>query len=197
MSVRLVSVVVLIFASLSMRGQQTSDSLISISSDTLRMVKGKKVINIDTYAARFNPRKALLYSAIFPGSGQVYNKKYWKLPIVYGGFATTVYLVTFYQDSYLTRKNELFTLVSDGALISPTGYRENQLRRLVDRSKRERDFWSIVTGFWYILQLVDAHVDAHLKEFDVNPQLQVSLEPIMENNPMIGRSTGVALVIKF
>ena len=197
MIVRLVIAAVLIFASFSIRGQVASDSLSSLNSDTLRILKGKRIITIDSYAARFNPRKAILYAAIFPGSGQVYNKKYWKLPIVYGGFAAGVYLVTVFQDIYLTRKNELYVLLNDGTSLSPTGFSENQLRRLVDSSKRERDFFSILTGFWYILQLVDAHVDAHLKEFDVNPQLQVKLEPVIESNPMNGNSAGVALVFKF
>lgn len=197
MIVRIAFVAVLIFSALSIRGQVATDTLSSINSDTLRVLKGKRVVTIDSYAARFDPRKAILFAAIFPGSGQVYNKKYWKLPIVYGGFAASIYLVSVFQDIYLTRKNELFVLLNDGTSLSPTGFTENQLRRLVDSSKRERDFYSILTGFWYVLQLVDAHVDAHLKEFDVNPQLQVKLEPMIDSNPMNGNSAGIALVFKF
>jgi hypothetical protein len=90
----------------------------------------------------------------------------------------------------------LFNLLDDGTL-SPQGFNETQLRKIVDDSKRERDFFTILTGFWYILQLVDAHVDAHLKEFDLNPQLQVRLEPMIDNNPLNGQSAGLALKFKF
>ena len=72
-----------------------------------------------------------------------------------------------------------------------------QLRRIVDQSRRERDFMIILMGGMYILQMVDAHVDAHLKEFDINPRLQVSIEPNIEQNMMTGRTTGFAVVFKF
>lgn len=119
------------------------------------------------------------------------------MPLVYGGFAASVYLVTVYQDLYFTYKNELYVLLNDGSLKSPSGFNEATLRKVINKSKRERDFFSIVTGFWYILQLVDAHVDSHLKEFDVNPQLQVRLEPVVESNPLNGQSVGLALKFKF
>ena len=197
MSLRSSLAVILVLTAFIARGQNETDQSSSLSSDSIRITKGNKVITIDSYAARFDPRTALLYAAIFPGSGQIYNKKYWKVPLVYGGFAAGIYLVSSYQDLYLQYKNELFGILSDGSLKSPTGYTEAQLRRLVNVYKRERDFFSIVTVFWYVLQLVDAHVDAHLKEFDVNPQLQVKLEPVIESNQMTGKSAGIALKFKF
>jgi hypothetical protein len=167
-------------------------------TDTLPAFKGKKVITIESYAKRFDPRKALLYAAIFPGSGQAYNKKYWKMPIVYGGFAATIYVISFYQGEYNKYKSELFSILNEpGKTTSPSGYTEDQLRSLVSRNRRERDFYTALTGLWYVLQMVDAHVDAHLKEFDLNPQLQVRLEPSMNNDPYTGRSTGLSLKLRF
>ncbi|MEQ8302125.1 MAG: DUF5683 domain-containing protein [Cyclobacteriaceae bacterium] len=173
-----------------------SDTLRTIPADALRLDQGKEVIDIDTYAARFDPRKAILYAAILPGAGQVYNKKYWKVPLVYGGFATGIFFIDFYQKRYLEFKSELYTLLDTGE-TPESGFDEAQLRNIVDKSKRERDFFTILTGFWYILQLVDAHVDAHLKEFDVNPQLRVSIEPMVQENMFIGRSSGLSLTFKF
>lgn len=193
---RSIFIVFFVFSSFLGFAQADQDTLITIPADTLRLERGKKVITLETYAARFNPRKALLYSAIFPGSGQIYNKKYWKVPLVYGGFATGVFFINFYQDRYVTYKGQLFNFLDDGTL-SPEGFNETQLRKIVDDSKRERDFFTILTGFWYVLQLVDAHVDAHLKEFDLNPQLQVKLEPMIDNNPLNGQSAGLALKFKF
>jgi hypothetical protein len=72
-----------------------------------------------------------------------------------------------------------------------------QLRTIVDKARRERDFMVILMGGMYLLQMVDAHVDSHLKEFDLNPNLQVSIEPAMRQNAMTGTTTGLALVFKF
>lgn len=172
-------------------------------SDSILLRKGNKIITIESYARRFNPRKALLYSAVFPGAGQFYNKKYWKVPLVYGGFATLLIVVKSYQDQHVNFRNDLFALVSNKTtstnpnLKSPQGYTEQQLRAVVDKARRERDYFIILTGFWYLLQMVDAHVDAHLKEFDLNPQLRVRVEPMMDQSYLTGRSTGLALKIKF
>jgi len=163
-------------------------------------VGNRTVEEIESYAKNYDPRKAMLYAAIIPGMGQAYNKKYWKMPLVYGGFGALVYGANFYHGLYLGFKSDLFTLINDptsGGGLSPDGLTTDQLRNVVDRTRRERDFFIILTGFFYILQMVDAHVDAHLKEFDLNPKLQLTIEPTMENNSMIGRSTGLALKIKF
>jgi|LNFM01.1.fsa_nt_gb hypothetical protein len=167
-------------------------------ADTLSQ-DSRPVEPIESYAKRYDPRKAMLYAAVMPGAGQFYNKKYWKMPLVYGGFAGFVYGINFYQENYLRYKEELFGLINDpsNGSLSPSGLTEDQLRTLVDQTRRERDFLIILTGFFYILQMVDAHVDAHLKEFDLNPKLQVRLEPMMENDLLIGRNTGLVLKIRF
>ena len=148
-------------------------------------------------AQRFNPRKAILYAAVLPGSGQVYNKKYWKLPIVYGGFGILIYQVSFYQQQYNLYLGQLYSSINDPTATNPNGYSQDQLRSLVDEARRERDYFMVLTGFWYILQLVDAHVDSHLKEFEINPKLKVSLQPHSERSSLMGRSNGVRLLFKF
>src|SRR6478609_11624025 len=153
------------------------DTTKTATIDTLPAFKGKRVITIESYAKRFDPRKALLYSAVFPGSGQAYNKKYWKMPLVYGGFAVGIYVVSVYQGYYITYKNLLFDMLNDPTIKTTSPYTEDQLRQLVTTNRRQRDYFSALTALWYILQMVDAHVDAHLKEFDLNPQLQVRVEP--------------------
>ncbi len=177
----------------------------SAPSDSLIIQKSDQVITLESYAKRFNPRKALLYSAVLPGMGQFYNRKYWKVPLVYGGFAALFVVAKNYHDQNVKFRNDLFALVSQmnanpstaATLKSPLGYTETQLRSVVDKSRRERDYFIILSSFWYLLQLVDAHVDAHLKEFDLNPKLQVNLEPSFDSSGLTGRTTGVALKIKF
>jgi len=167
-------------------------------ADTLAQ-DDRPVEKIESYASRYDPRKALFYAAILPGMGQAYNKKYWKMPFVYGGFGFLLYVDAFYQSEYLKYREQLFEVVNNPSSggVSPEGLTEDQLRTLVNQAKRERDFFIIITGFWYILQMVDAHIDSHLKEFDLNPKLQVKIEPMMENNLQMGRSTGIALKIRF
>jgi hypothetical protein len=162
---------------------------------TIRL--GKKVVTIETYAKRFDPRKALFYSAILPGAGQAYNKKYWKIPLVYGGFLGLLYVVKTYDDYETKYKNQLFEIINyPDKQLSPVitnAELEKQLRSVVDSYRRQRDYFIILTGFFYLLQMVDAHVDAHLKEFDLNPKLHVSIEPRI--SPMQG--IGAGLTIRF
>ena len=149
-----------------------------------------------------SPRKAAIRSAILPGWGQIYNKKYWKLPLVYGGFIALGYAINFYQTGYIKYKNELFTnldmgLDQDSDIRPGDVYTTSTYRTVVDQYRRQRDFMIVITGGVYILQMVDALVDAHLKEFDLNPSLKVSWHPSVEQNALIGRTSGVTLVVKF
>lgn len=159
-------------------------------------------VAIRSYAERFDPRKAILFAAVLPGLGQVYNKKYWKLPLVYGGFAVIGYYMNTYNNLYTEYKGYLFDNLEMGLIREndenlEIGRTTGQLRTIVNKARRERDFMIILMGGMYLLQMVDAHVDAHLKEFDLNPQLQVSIEPAMEQNLQAGRTIGLALVMRF
>jgi hypothetical protein len=185
----------LFFSFVAASAQQTppADTLIVESQDTTL---------IKSYATRYSPRKALLYAAVLPGLGQIYNKKYWKLPLVYGGFVSIGYAINFYQQGYKKYKLYLFENLEshpgDENYAHPkVFYTTSSLRTIVNRYRRERDFMVILMGGMYILQMIDAHVDAHLKEFDLNPKLQVSIEPTLEQNSLIGRQTGIALIVKF
>lgn len=154
-------------------------------------------VRMRSYAARFDPQRALLLAAVLPGSGQVYNKKYWKVPLVYGGFAFFGFYIDAYNDGYKKYKGELFEVISTNSRTSSSGFSEGQLRTVVDRYRRERDFFIILAGLWYLLQITDAHVDAHLKEFDVNPNLKVRIEPKLSNDAWAGTQGGLALTFRF
>lgn len=171
---------------------------VKVERDTI-FIENQDTVLMKSYAKRYNPRKALLLAAIVPGLGQIYNKKYWKLPLVYGGFYLIGRQINFYNNIYTTYKFQLFTNLETNTTKSTVYpyYTTDQLRRIVDRSRRERDFMVILMGGMYLLQIIDAHVDAHLKEFDLNPNLRVSLEPTVTQDALIGRQTGVALVLRF
>jgi hypothetical protein len=165
--------------------------------DSVVIMRKGKVITAEEYAARYVPRKALLYSAVLPGMGQVYNKKYWKLPIVYGGFIFLTSIAFGYNDLYNEYKLELYAVIRDANYVPPSGYTEQQLRSVTEYYRRQRDFFLILDGMWYLLQLVDAHVDAHLRDFDLNPQLKVSLGPSLQQHPLYGQASGMAITLKF
>lgn len=165
----------------------TQDELPTLPGDTLAIESG-----YDPGA----PRKAFLYAALLPGLGQAYNKQYWKMPFVYGGFFTFGYIISFYNQRHTNFKGELFNLLEDPAYLPPSGANESQLRTLIDRARRERDYMVVLTGAFYILQIVDAHVDAHLREFDLNPELQVKVKPSFE--PVMTQATlGVGIKFTF
>ena len=170
---------------------------VDLQNDTTKRIGNRKVVTIETYAKRFDPRKALFYSAVLPGAGQVYNKKYWKVPLIYGGLWGLLAVVKYYDGVQLKYKNQLFEIINYPdkqlypGITNPEA--EKELRSRIDFARRQRDYFMILTGFFYILQMVDAHVDAHLKEFDLNPKLHVSVEPRF--SPMQG--IGMGLTFRF
>ena len=204
MTTRFAIILILFVCSTQVMAQETApDSLTVVPGDSLSGV-GPDTVLLKSYATRYNPRKALLYAAVVPGLGQIYNKKYWKLPLVYGGFFGIGYAINFYNESYQEYRDMLFYNLDNGFENDsdynpdhPTGITTGALRTAVDKSRRERDFWVIMMGAMYILQMVDAHVDSHLKECDLNPNLRVSIEPGMDQSALMGRQTSLSLIIKF
>lgn len=182
--------------SIGCRAQDT----VKITRDTI-YIEPQDTVLIKSYADRYNPRKALLYAAVVPGLGQVYNKKYWKLPLVYGGFYWIWSYVDHNNNLYKRYKEHLYYNLEHnltGTAVNPaTNITTDNLRRIVDRARRERDFYVILMGGMYLLQMIDAHVDAHLKEFDLNPNLHAKIKPTFTQEPMVGRLGGVSLRLRF
>ncbi len=195
---------------------------IGLGSDSIVMKKNGKVITIESYAAQYDPKRAIMLAAAVPGLGQIYNKKYWKVPLVFGGFAGLGYAVWWNQDRYLFYRKALFNLLNEpanpvvnpatgltkygnkvfgGTLYYPVGANgavtKEVARNAVTKYRRDRDYMLIMTFIFYMMQMVDAHVDAHLKEFDLNPQLKVSIEPVINQNAFTGRTSGVGFTLKF
>jgi hypothetical protein len=193
-------VLALIAGFLSSATVAAQDSTVVLKADSTLVVEtadGVDSAKMAFIAKRFNPQKALLFAAILPGAGQVYNKKYWRVPIVYGGFAFLGYYIDFYNQNHRKYRGELFEMLGTRATQSASGFTETQVRSLIDRYRRERDFFIVLTGLWYALQIIDAHVDAHLKEFEINPNLQVSIGPSFKQDMVIGRQTGLTLSFRF
>lgn len=145
------------------------------------------------------PAKAAFYSAVLPGLGQAYNKKYWKIPIVYAGLGAGMYFVVDnnkqykeYRDEYKKRLNgtndpnhPLYGPVSDKRLVDAQKY-----------AQRNRDLSIVITALIYIVNIVDANVDAHLMQFNVDDNL--SFKPQYKLNEYDNKhNVGLSLNYKF
>lgn len=130
---------------------------------------------------KHSPHKASVYSAILPGAGQVYNKKYWKVPIVYAAIGSAAY---FTYDNGIKYKEyrDAFQLRKNGGTDKYDGiYSDNQLITIMNYYERNRELSLIITAAIYILNIVDASVDAHLFNFDVSENLSlISTTKLME-----------------
>ena len=136
-------------------------------------------------------KKATTLSLICPGAGQVYNKSYWKVPIVIGGLASMAYVIDWNNRGF-QRFKTAYNLRSDfeqnpgkypdGVSHDEFGgrYSASYLKNLRDAYRRNRDLSILLTIAVYAFQAIDAHVDAHLKDFDVSDDLTVSLEPMFD-----------------
>ena len=152
-------------------------------------------------------KKATTLATIFPGAGQVYNKSYWKLPFVVGGLATTIYTIDWNNRGYKRFKKAYSDRSAyDKALEEHqkdpehhpdppvakgefgTKYSAEFLKNLKDNYRRNRDLCIIITAGLYVLQIIDAHVDAHLKSYDISDDLSVEFTPAVNYvySPTVG-----------
>ena len=139
-------------------------TLISFSVFSQKVVKDK------------SPKKAAIYSAILPGSGQVYTKKYWKVPIIYGGLITSAYFINDNTKNYKTYKDAALISIENGN-SDQLGYTYSQLITLKDyyRRNREVSYFSFIGV--YVLNVLDASVSAHLFHFDVSDDISLNIQP--------------------
>lgn len=171
--------------------EQTQNTIIIQNQDTLftdRTAEEAELIKM--YAERYNPRVAGLYSAVLPGLGQGYNKKFWKIPFVYGAFYGIYFQVDRFNTEYQEKRKGLLYALNNNSFdnesatyeINGIEYTEDNLRNRVNKFRRERDYWIILGSVWYLLQIADAHIDAHLREFDVNEKLKLSVDPTVSQS---------------
>lgn len=138
----------------------------------------KDTVAIDT--SSHSPRKATIYSAILPGLGQAYNRKYWKIPVIYGALGTLGYLIYDNHNKYQTYR-EAYNYRTDEDPLTVDEYTDlytdDNLKGLRDYYRRNFELTCIITFAVYTLNIIDATVDAHLYEFNVNDDLSVKLQP--------------------
>lgn len=158
----------------------------------------------DSVFLAHSPKKAALRSAILPGWGQIYNKKYWKLPIVYGALGTSAGIFLFnlkqYKDTRFAYKVKynMRVLHTDSALYSQIRdnlkpISEESLRFYRNQYRRDIDYSVLFMAILWGLNVVDAAVDAHLKGFDVSPDLSLQIKPGYSE---LAQTNGLSLILK-
>ena len=178
----------------------TPEKIDSIATPQKKVYKNR----YDSATKAHSPRVAAIRSALLPGLGQIYNKKYWKLPIVYGALGTTagifIYNLGYYKDTRFAYKVKYNMRVyhTDSSLYNQIKNElkpidENSLRSYRNQFRRDLDYTAIFFLVFWGLNVVDAAVDAHLKSFDVSPDLSLQIKPGYSD---MAQTSGISLVLK-
>ena len=138
-------------------------TLISLSISSQKIQKDK------------SPKKASIYSAVIPGAGQIYTKKYWKVPIIYGGLVTSAYFINDNNNQYKEYREAALLSYETGE--DQLGYTYSELITLKDHYKRNREISYFSFVGVYILNIIDASVNAHLFHFDVSDDISLNIRP--------------------
>ena len=208
----------------SAAAQQNADSIAAISTmqDTLKLttmaadsIKLPKKRDWSTW--RPNAKRAMWLAIVLPGAGQIYNRKYWKLPIVYGGFVGCAYAMRWNNQMYRDYSQAYMDLMDDdpntqsynqflhlGAKIDESNIQRYQtlFKNRKDRFRRWRDLSFFCIVGVYALSIIDAYVDASLSEFDISKDLSLRVEPTIinnerERNPIKANNLGMSFSLNF
>ena len=188
-----------------------------LRKDSIGMVKKQ---GRDWSKWRPNPKRALWLALVIPGAGQVYNRKYWKLPIFYGGFVGCVYAMTWNNQMYHDYAQAYMDIMDNdpatqsynnflhlGATITPANEEryKNIFKQRKDRYRRWRDLSIFTTIAVYALSVIDAYVDASLSDFDISDDLSLHIAPTVisnqsiatPNNPFRSSAIGIGCSLTF
>ena len=192
-------VIIFLLLASGIYAQQKPDTLIlnGLKKDT----SGKNVLALDTVLKKkFDPHVATLRSAILPGWGQAYNKKYWKIPIVYGALGVSAGIFFFNLQTYKDLKQAVIyrsdTIPSNDNLIPPkyASLSTESLRFYRNAYRQNIDYSVLAFLLIWGLNVVDATVDAHLKGFDVGPDITLKIRPTFS---LPTGTKGLSLVFNF
>ena len=177
--------------------QQVEVAPVNLNVDSIVQAKTPKVPK-DWSTWRPDPKRALWLALVIPGGGQIYNRKYWKLPIIYGGFMGCIYAMSWNNTMYKDYAQAYLDLVDNdphtqsynqflhlGATIQTAADKkryEDLFKKRRDKYRRWRDLSFFVMLGVYALSVVDAYVDAELSVFDISKDLSLKVEPTIINN---------------
>ncbi|TLP80648.1 hypothetical protein ES765_07340 [Maribacter sp. ACAM166] len=175
-----------------------------VIQDSVSFIKSKKEFN------PLAPSKAAFLSALFPGLGQIYNKRYWKVPLVFGAIGGSIYMYTYNNDNYQNFRtafkrrqagftdDQFYDINGDNTVGADPDLDLDDLEYQQERFQRDRDLWLVVAIGMYAFNIVDANVDAHLKQFNIDDDLSIDFEPYFDLNQVTNSPNyGMVVTIKF
>lgn len=171
---------------------------VTIAPD-ISVVPGTQPVDTLTWQARHSPRRAAIYSAIIPGAGQIYNRKYWKAPIVWAGIGISYTFIRDNSREYKRYREAYLALVDDDPATTDEfngQYSPTQVRAVMETYQRWRDISYIAIAGVYILNIIDASVDAHFVRFDVSPDLSLRLGPSLRTAAIGGVGLSLQLAVR-
>ena len=197
----LVILLLLLFSSVSIQAQ--NNEVKPEKKEELLLVTNAKIRDSIN---PLSPAKAAFFSAVLPGLGQAYNKKYWKIPIVYAALGTGIYFYidntkeyNRYRDIYKRRlagftDDEFWGIDSNGDALSSAQITDEAIIRAQDRLRENRELSLLITAGIYVLNIIDANVDAHLLQYNVDENL--ALKPHFKFNEL-DATTNLGLTLNF
>jgi len=194
---QLISFILIVFVFAFAKAQQDDDPEDAI-------IAGDEIIVKEEYDP-LRPAKSAFYAAALPGLGQVYNKDYWKLPLVYGALGSTVYGAIFngneaerFRDAFKQRLagqlDEFSTMDEDGNIVNT--FSDDALINAQDQFRRRRDLFILISAGVYVLQILEANVDAHLSQYDVDDDLTIAPDIYLDQQ-LTNISYGLKLTYRF
>jgi len=174
-----------------------------VTTGMAQKIQPKQVIPDSILEKQHSPTKATIMSLCLPGLGQIYNKKYWKVPIIYAGFGLLTYLIVFNTNYYLTYKCayiESFNGDSSGNYSDIVRkYPQESILSAREYYRRNLELSIIFTAVLYVLNITDAAVDAHMFTYDINKDISFNVDPtLIPPSPQVrGYSSGVKLCFNF
>lgn len=164
-------------------------------SDSIFLKSTKEELQVIKSVSTLDPKKAAIFSAVLPGMGQAYNNQYWKIPIIYGGGIIFGHYIHYNNTIYNEFRNALIADAdNDPTTENPYSfYNRTALTRNRDAFRRNRDMLMLITAAFYFLNIVDAHVSAHLHEFEVNENLSLKVSPTIQSSPVFSQTLGFSI----
>jgi hypothetical protein len=201
------------FSQVKEEKEENSGKVEPIEVDSLAQKAGESGVRFEEVVSEpvevnpLAPSQAAFYSAVLPGLGQIYNKRYWKVPLVWGAIGTGIYAYSYNNTEYRRARkafkrrlagfsdDEFWDLNKDG--LGPDISNE-ALEEAQENTQRDRDLALVITIALYALNIIDANVDAHLKQYNVDDRLALDFKPFLDINPLTNDPVyGMALVVKF
>jgi len=176
--------------------QQKTDTIIVAQDSTSK----KSILSLDTSAQKYNPKVATFRSAVLPGWGQAYNKKYWKIPVIYAALGTTTAIFFYNLKTYKKLREAIIlrsdTILSNDSQVDPRfiNFSTESIRTYRNSFRQNMDYSVLFFIIFWGLNVVDATVDAHLKSFDVSDNISFKIKP--GYNPSV-KTGGISMVFSF